>query len=547
MTTPRRRWLAGLAAQLAAVFSIPRAGAQAASPTYRAGIPPLAAGQPGRVDLSAWLPEPALATTMRLRANIAAPGARPAPLVSLQGQCPELRLEGTVLHFDGGRAGASQPGASSVRFQVETQAAAGGVVLSDVASLRVDSPLAHIRHGLDRWDSFEALARDVAGGRSELIGATFEVTPGMFSEGVNGRGGAAWPAPVATIHFPCTVKALDPQQPPVFRSVTGQRDIIQIEAQHFPPMAGEVVLQDLVIRDNRGWYDTGEAGVRIKDRWPGRSVRIERCEFVRCQNAVAGGVRGQRLQVIDCRIVDCGLGAQAHSLYVQTEWLDFHGNVVLLTPGNRLARAHLLKTRALHSRILGNRFEMPDATASFMVDAANGGEVELAGNWLLQGTASDNRSVVLVAYGSEGADGDAQAGARAVFSAGRRFSLVLRHNTLVSAYAGRTTFVAVHEREGTRAEGGSTSTRPAPLVVQDNVIAAAGAQQWVVQRGRLALLGGDDLSPRFADNTHATLADAGQVQVPASTPGYAARRFTGHTRLGTGSAEHVFRSRGAQG
>jgi len=49
-----------------------------------------------------------------------------------------------------------------------------------------------------------------------------------------------------------------------------------VQASLLPPIVGEVVLQDLVISDNRAWYDRGEAGVRIKVEFAGRSMRVER-------------------------------------------------------------------------------------------------------------------------------------------------------------------------------------------------------------------------------------------------------------------------------
>lgn len=468
--------------------------------------------------------------------------------VSLLGQCPEWRFDGRYLDHDGSGSGALTPGAAAWRMQIEAIGDGGGARLSAPLVLVAESDLAVIRHGLERWPSFEALLGSVAGGRRDLLGASFELTPGMFIEGRNGMSRAAGPAPVATIAFPCTMKALDPARPPVFVSVTGERDVIQVESRGIESIDGEVVLQDLVIRDNRSHYDTGEAGVRLKDRWPGRSVRIERCEFVRCQNAVAGGALGQRLTIADCRIVDCGFGGQAHGVYVGTEWLEFHGNLVLLTPGNRLARAHLLKCRSLHARVTGNRFEMPDATGSFLVDMPNGGALELGGNLLHYGVSSDNRAASLVVYAAEGAQGDwgGGGGRPFVFAPGRRFSLVVRNNTLWSDFAGRTTFIAIDERRGPRAEGGEADAWPDPLVVKDNLVAAAGRSRLLVRRSRLGF-GEDDLSSWFRANSPATSREREARPVPNSAGAYAARRFTGHTRLGTGSEAHEFRSRGAQG
>lgn len=543
----RRAALCALLAPIAAARAT-AGDTRSASPAH-AAVWRFDATSPFALPLSA-LPEAPEAARVALRMNLlpATRGhRRPAEsAVTLQTQCPEWQIDGDRLRFVPERTPARQPGAAAWRFQVEATRADGSVHLSGPIVLVAESPLAVIRRGADSWPSFAALTR-AAATRRELIGATFEITPGMFAEGRNGMS-LNGPGPVATIAFPCTVKALDPARPPVFLSISGERDVIQIEARGIEPIDGEVVLQDLVVRDNRSHYDTGEAGVRLKDRWPGRSVRIERCEFLRCQNAVAGGALGQRLTIADCRIVDCGLGGQAHGVYVGTEWLDFHGNVVLLSAGNRLARAHLLKCRSLHARVLGNRFEMPDATGSFLVDMPNGGALELGGNLLHYGVASDNRQASLVVYGAEGAQGDWSGGQGRpfVFAPGRRFSLVMRNNTLWSDFAGRTTFVAIDERRGVRAEGGQADAWPDPLIVQDNLFAAAGRSRLVVRRSRIGF-GEEDVSSWFRANSRATSREREARPLANAGGAYAARRFNGHTRLGTGSVPHEFRSQGARG
>lgn len=388
-------------------------------------------------------------------------------------------------------------------------------------------------------------------GRVDLIGSTFELTPGEFVEGVNGRGGAAGaPGPVATIQFPCTVKALDPARPPVFRSVTATRDVVQVEAQWLPPLPGEVRLQDLVIRDNRADDDTGEAGLRLKDRLPGRSFTIERCTFIRCQNAIAGGGLGQRLSVHDCRIEDCGSGTQAHSLYVQPEWLEFAGNLVLHTPGWRGARAHMLKSRALVSRILGNCFLLPDSQASFMIDLSNGGDVEIGGNLLHYGVTSDNSSATLIAYAPEGAGGDMRRDGQFVFAPGRRFRLVARNNTLLSDYPGLTTFFMVDSHHARRFDGSEVDSYPAPLQIADNLLFAREPRRLLLRRDRAVPGMARDLGGEFPDNTWLESSrrphTAGRDRARPNTDGtYVARRFTGNTAIGTGSAPYQFTSRGA--
>jgi len=197
------------------------------------------AGQAAAVDLGRFLEGPGFAApALRLWANLSvgpAEARRRQPFLSFESQYREYRVDGTQLHYNGSAWPAVSPGASAARLQI--QAAHGSfdepsaVAISDVTWIVVDTPLARIRHGLDSWPSFDALTAAVRGtaapgsaprGRTDLIGSTFDITPGMFSEGHQSRFGA----PVAMIEFPCTVRAADLRQRPVFRSVTGQRDII---------------------------------------------------------------------------------------------------------------------------------------------------------------------------------------------------------------------------------------------------------------------------------------------------------------------------------
>lgn len=536
----------------------------------RVGIPgkiprPLAsfvAGQRGSFDLSRYVTNYKRGMTkVRLRANVYRDGPaekRNASYVPFQSQFPEYSFSYPMLHYDGSAFPAGGAGASAARLQIEATDTEfddfGSTVASSIAHIHVDSPLARIKHGLEEWSSFDALTRAVRGdaapgsaprGRTDLIGSTFEITSGMFSGGNEAA---------ATIQFPCTIRATDPNRRPVFRNTSGERDIVLIQAIHLAPIDGEVVLQDLVIRDNRGWYNTGEAGVRIKDRFAGRSVRIERCEFVRCQNAVSGAAMGQTLRIYDCRVVDCGYDERAHSFYVQPQWLEFFGNVVMYSPGNRLARAHQLKTRALNAKILGNKFLMNDCAASYLIDISNGGDYEIGGNVFQYGPASDNRGATLVAFAPEGSGADY--GARPyVFSPGRQFRLTARNNTMISDFAASNSFFVIDNRRGIRAEGGTATTFPDPLVIDDNVYQSAGPRLLVTRRERVdGAMGDIDLSGNYPNNSLVGASDfasddphrfAPRVPVPNTAGRYTARRFTATTYLGTGSAAHTFTTRGA--
>lgn len=571
MKLSRRRALAALAGAAGSVAWRPSSAQTAAlawAPDAPRGLARFAVGTPGVIDLAPWLLNVRPGTTqLRLRVNPVNQALRnEQAFVSLQSQCTEFSLTGLKLRFDGTNPPAIAPGAGAVRVQLEATNSSfddpSAVVISDIKTIRIDAPKAFIKYGLDRWDSFAALAQAVQGaapagstpaGRIDLIGGTFDITPGVMTEASSSASGEPdRPAPVAVLQFPCTVRALDARRRPVLLSISGERDIVLVQASLLPPIDGEVVLQDLVIRDNRAWYDSGEAGVRIKDKFAGRSVRVERCELLRCQNAVAGGSLGQTLKIIDCRIVDCGFGTQAHGLYVQPQWLEFHGNLVMQSPGNRLARAHLLKCRALNARIVGNHFVMNDCPGSYLIDLSNGGDVEIGGNLLHFGTASDNSGATLIAYAPEGARGD-HPGRTPLFAPGRDFRLAVRNNTLVSDFAGHTGFIVIDRHTAPRAEGGLVSTLPHPLVVADNVWHRRGRGMLVQQQDRTTQTPSmQDVSARFAENTaldHRPIAPSGAPQRPpggnANTAGdYAARRFTGRNLLGTGSEPHIFKLRG---
>lgn len=597
MNDSRRRFLGGAVAAvttldaasancqtLAASASRASAAEGTASATTLAAVLPkpiarLTAGQVAAVKLDGLVRNfsPGI-TQLRLRANLvddpvsaqrdqanAATASTTAggATISFESQFREFSFDGRTLHFDGSPFPALSPGASAARLQLEATNLSfdkpSAVVVSDIAWIVVDTPLALIKHGLDVWENFDAVTRSVLGtasagsapnGRTDLIGQTFTVTPGMFSEGYQTRLGA----PVATIEFPCVVRAADPIRRPVFRSVTGRRDIVQIEARQLPPINGEVVLQDLVIRDNRAWYDSGEAGIRIKDKFAGRSVRIERCEIVRCQNAVAGGTLGQTLRIVDCRVVDCGFADRAHAFYLAPEWLEFFGNLVTFSPGNRLARAHLLKSRALNARILGNRFVMGDCPASYLIDLSNGGDVEIGGNLLHYGPVSDNSVATLVSFAAEGANADFGP-APYTLSPGRRFKLSARNNSLLSEFPGSTQFFVIHDLAAARAEGGRTSTFPTELVIEDNVLWSRGVHSFAIRSNRntsppteqaLAALYARNMRLRRSNPVAADgMQQMGRVTESNSAGTYVARRFTGDTDLGTGSQAHAFVARGA--
>ena len=89
---------------------------------------------------------------------------------------------------------------------------------------------------------------------------------------------------------------------------------------------------------------------------------------------------------------------------------------------------------------------------------------------------------------------------------------------------------------------------PDPLVIEDNVVRSAGPRSLVMRRERpeSGAAVQRDSSLEFPNNS---LLEAGDFAVKApvaNTAGpYAARRFTGTTYLGTGSAPYEFITRGA--
>ena len=138
--------------------------------------------------------------------------------------------------------------------------------------------------------------------------------------------------------------------------------------------------------------DQNGAGIRME----GGSLNVDGVRFINNQDGIlAGGGPGWELIVKNslfdhngtCRN-DC-----AHGLYA--------GDIALLRVTNSVFRAtkeaHHIKSRALRTEITNNTIEDgPTGTASYLIEAPNGGDIIIRNNTLEKGPKSSNRTAAIV-------------------------------------------------------------------------------------------------------------------------------------------------------
>lgn len=196
----------------------------------------------------------------------------------------------------------------------------------------------------------------------------------------------------------------------------------------------------LVVRDGDVRIENIEfRGARVADG-NGAGIRFERgrlwvqgCRFIDNQNGIlTGNVADAELTVLDSEFAAAPEGSRLpHLLYV--------GRIArFLITGSHLhggRHGHLLKSRALHNRVLYNRLDdRPDGQASYELEFPNGGLAWVVGNLIAQGSRTSNPT--LLAFGAEGSPA----------AEGRVHGLYLAHNTFVNAGIAPALFVRVHER-----------------------------------------------------------------------------------------------------
>lgn len=140
--------------------------------------------------------------------------------------------------------------------------------------------------------------------------------------------------------------------------------------------------------------DGNGAGIRQE----GAGLTVLHCSFHDNENGILAGANPDSdIEIRRSRFVGNGAGdGFTHNLYI--------GAVRLLYVKGSLfsgaAGGHQIKSRALTTTITANRIADGDSTASYSIDLPNGGDAKIAGNVVVQGRSSPNRT--LVSYGAEG-------------------------------------------------------------------------------------------------------------------------------------------------
>ena len=140
--------------------------------------------------------------------------------------------------------------------------------------------------------------------------------------------------------------------------------------------------------------DGNGAGIRQE----GAGLTVVHCRFRDNENGILAGANPDSdIEIRQSRFAGNGAGdGLTHNLYI--------GAVrTLYVKGSSFAGAvggHQIKSRALTTTITANRIVDGASTTSYSIDLPNGGDAKIAGNVVVQGPSSPNRT--LVSYGAEG-------------------------------------------------------------------------------------------------------------------------------------------------
>lgn len=208
----------------------------------------------------------------------------------------------------------------------------------------------------------------------------------------------------------------------------GAGAVIHADGQHAEGKAmlvvrGDVMVENVEFRGARVPVGNG-AGIRFER---GR-LAVRRCRFFDNEMGIlTANDSNMVLDVSDCEFGDAPHheGMLHHLLYV--------GTIGAFTArGSRFSggwRGHLLKSRALHNRVLNNRLDdRPSGEASYEVEFPNGGHNIVMGNVIAQSARTQNPD--LLSMGAEARDG-------------MTGSLVLENNTFINAASPNARFVQV--------------------------------------------------------------------------------------------------------
>ncbi len=145
--------------------------------------------------------------------------------------------------------------------------------------------------------------------------------------------------------------------------------------------------------------DANGAGIRAE----GRDLTVERVRFLDNQNGILAASQPQGALIVrDSEFLRNGRCEKdcAHGIYAN--------RLALLRVERSTFRAtregHHIKSRALRTEVLDSEIaDGPDGTASYLIEAPNGGAVLIRGNRLQKGPKAQNRTAA-ISIGAEGVD-----------------------------------------------------------------------------------------------------------------------------------------------
>ena len=163
----------------------------------------------------------------------------------------------------------------------------------------------------------------------------------------------------------------------------------------FVTMGNDITIRNLTLTRARV-PDGNGAGIRGE----GQNLVVERVHFINNQNGILSGTVGGTMTVRDSVFDRNGVcqRACAHGLYV--------GKLDLLrverTRFTNTKQGHHIKSRALRTEVIGcTIIDGPEGTASYMIEAPNGGSLVVRGNTMEKGPRAENHTAAIV-LGSEG-------------------------------------------------------------------------------------------------------------------------------------------------
>ncbi|MBN8891686.1 MAG: hypothetical protein BGP12_07335 [Rhodospirillales bacterium 70-18] len=161
---------------------------------------------------------------------------------------------------------------------------------------------------------------------------------------------------------------------------------------------GDVTVRNMTLQRARV-NDNNGAGIRAE----GVNLTIDKVKFINNQNGIlAGDKPGSKIIIRDSEFLRNGvcMASCAHGIYV--------GHIALLRVEHshfaETKQGHHIKSRAQRTEVIGCTIEDGDTgTASYLIEAPNGGALIVRDNTLQKGPKAENHSAAIM-IGSEGVD-----------------------------------------------------------------------------------------------------------------------------------------------